>query len=78
LPPSWNANLPGEFDATRETAPVAAFEAGQAVGIVSGPFSALVATVAHCAPGQRVQVLLDLLGRKTLAHFDVADLRSAE
>jgi transcription antitermination factor NusG len=70
--------LAGEFDATRETAPVAAFEAGQAVDIVSGPFSALVATVAHCAPGQRVQVLLDLLGRKTLAHFDVADLRAAE
>jgi transcription antitermination factor NusG len=70
--------LAGEFDETRERAPVAAFEAGQAVEVASGPLSGLVAAVARCEPGQRVQVLLDLLGRKTLAHFDVADLRSAE
>lgn len=70
--------LAGEFDETRERASQAAFAAGQAVEVASGPFSGLVAAVTRCKAGQRVQVLLDILGRKTLASFEVEQLRAAE
>jgi transcriptional antiterminator RfaH len=47
----------GEFDETARKAPQAAFKAGQVVEVVQGPFSALVATVAHCKPGERVHLI---------------------
>jgi transcriptional antiterminator RfaH len=68
--------MAGEFDETRKREPVAAFKAGQVVEVTQGPFTALVATVAHCKPGERVHVLLDLMGRKTIAQMDVGDLRA--
>lgn len=70
--------MAGEFDETRKREPVAAFKSGQVVEVVQGPFSALVATVSRCKPGERVHVLLDLMGRKTSVQMDVTDLRAAE
>lgn len=70
--------MKGEFDETVRKAPQAAFKAGQAVEVASGPFTGLVAAVTRCKPGERVHVLLDLMGRKTLTQFSVGDLRAAE
>lgn len=70
--------LAGEFDETRKKAPQAAFKAGQAVEVASGPFTGLVAAVTRCKPGERVHVLLDLMGRKTAMQVNVGDLRAAE
>lgn len=70
--------MAGEFDETARKAPQAAFKAGQVVEVASGPFTGLVAAVTRCKPGERVHVLLDLMGRKTLAQMDVGDLKAAE
>ena len=64
----------GRFD---ELSPVARLAAGAFVRIKEGPFGDLVGRLQSLAEGERVNVLLELLGREVVARVPVEKLEPA-
>jgi transcriptional antiterminator RfaH len=69
-----NGEIAGQFD---ELSPVARLAAGAFVRIKDGPFGDLVGRLQSLADGDRVNVLLQLLGREVVARVPVEKLEPA-
>jgi transcriptional antiterminator RfaH len=68
-------DLQARYDESWEAAPAPDLLVGEDVKIASGPFTGLNGTVFRTlAAGQRVQLLLDLLGRQTMVEVERAAL----
>lgn len=71
VPPQIVAGLMARCDANGVFRPLAeGFAVGDRIRIVSGPFTDFVTQVDKIDPGQRLHVLLDLLGRPTKVMLD--------
>jgi len=57
------ASMMARCDSVGKVLPPAAFAAGDKVRVLSGPFKDLLAEVAKTSDGDRVRLLLDLMGR---------------
>lgn len=75
VPSDLVAALQAACDNNGEFAPQPAFETGQEVTVTGGPFADFVASVHSLAAKQRVWVLLDLMGSKTLVSLPQDHLR---
>lgn len=69
--------IAGQFDETRDT-----FGADQAVTITAGPFAGFTGRItaavpAYAAPDDAIGLVLRIMGRDTVTHIPLADLRKA-
>lgn len=69
------AGLMARCDAQGVLKPLQTLATGDAVQVISGPFSQFAATVEQFEPNKRVWILLELLGSATRMAVDVARLK---
>jgi len=63
LPAAFMAGLIARCDVNGVLAPPEKLEPGDRIRVLSGPFADLITTVDQLDKGQRIQVLIDLMGR---------------
>jgi transcriptional antiterminator RfaH len=64
-------------DSAGKLLPSLQFHCGDTVRVAHGPFADFIATVEHVAQGERIWVLLDILGKSTRVAIRSTDLRIA-
>ena len=53
------------------------FHEGQAVEVNVGPFAGMIAEITNIGPGERISILLEVLGRPIEATVDSSDVSGA-
>ena len=78
LPSELIDALMARCDESGEVHPAPALEPGDSVEVLGGPFMDFVATVEAIDEGQRVWVLMDLMGQAARVQVDPLNVRRAE
>lgn len=77
VPPGLVADLMLRCDPAGKLLPPNLLRSGDVVKVIDGPFSEFLGMVERVAPGQRIWVLLDILGKNTRVALRSADLQMA-